>query len=808
MKKTNVSPLHEIKSTDIQRLNDYLEDAVKLFAQSLLKTTNGTITGLNVTKVDANTFAVAPGAIYINGFFGELESPGSGSIDITLPTSGTRTDTIAAYYEEVEDTPGSGYVLVDVSDEARAEQLETNNTRKLGAAKIQVYQGTAVGSIPADRTPIATLTVTNTGITTVDNSVKKFSAAGVVSEISNAADNNATGIKASRTATANMLLSLDASKNFNIGTGILTAGGGQINGNLTVTGTLSVPSGSTIQTSSVSANTLELNSNIPASGTPYNGDSGIVVNRGNVADAALLWDEVNDKWKLTTGGLQLSDGGIDTTTGSFSDTVTVDKSNTKGLLFGVAASGTRLYSTSSTADTIDLTGVLTGLTASSGITITGSGHSRTIKANGILSVAGSGAISASTTNQATTVSIANATTGAVGVVKVGSGLAVDGAGTISNNDKGSTQQIFKVIGNGTGTSQFAASGNMEMLRFDATSGVAVAFDAANRKVTFTNTGIISASNGTSTTASVTNGNLTISLNAATTGAIGGLKLGNANGTALGTASPGANTDTAARVDHVHPTTGLAVLSTNNTYGANTTQTFVNAAATRLSLTGVGIVSSGAYLQLNSPGTLASFGSLEKYSLSSYNEGLGDPHLGFNIPAGHAFKIRNGATDLFEVYADGVVKEGGTKLSDKYLQKPDVCAVIVGSTSVALTAGSWSVIQPTIELVDTNSMHDSTTNQSRITIKKNGAYRVEITGIFTNTGTGGTGLRIKKNGVIVADGYTQKTSTSNESFGITRIYTAVAGDYFEVEAFKSSTATGTINFDLDDEDGHFLVQQLY
>jgi len=71
-------------------------------------------------------------------------------------------------------------------------------------------------------------------------------------------------------------------------------------------------------------------------------------------------------------------------------------------------------------------------------------------------------------------------------VTAGEGLTgggTSGTVTLTNTDKGSTQNIFKNVANGTGTTQFSAGSNSDAVRFAGSGGTSVTFDAATKKVT-------------------------------------------------------------------------------------------------------------------------------------------------------------------------------------------------------------------------------------------------------------------------------------------------------------------------------------
>src|SRR5690606_17975628 len=106
----------------------------------------------------------------------------------------------------------------------------------------------------------------------------------------------------------------------------------------------------------------------------------------------------------------------------------------------------------------------------------------------------------------------------------GAGISVSKSGndlTITNTDRGSSQSIFKQIGNGAGTQQFTAGSNNDMLRFASGGILSLAFDPDTKKITYsaslsagtgisvsgnkiTNTGIISAAAGSGISVSGTN----------------------------------------------------------------------------------------------------------------------------------------------------------------------------------------------------------------------------------------------------------------------------------------------------------------
>jgi hypothetical protein len=88
--------------------------------------------------------------------------------------------------------------------------------------------------------------------------------------------------------------------------------------------------------------------------------------------------------------------------------------------------------------------------------------------------------------------------GTITGVTAGSGLTgggTSGAVTLTNDDKGSAQNIFKNVANSTGTTQFSATSNNDAVRFAGAGGTTVTFDGATKKITIDgSTSTVSAAN--------------------------------------------------------------------------------------------------------------------------------------------------------------------------------------------------------------------------------------------------------------------------------------------------------------------------
>lgn len=152
------------------------------------------------------------------------------------------------------------------------------------------------------------------------------------------------------------------------------------------------------------------------------------------------------------------------------------------------------------------------ITAGTGLTGGGSlSSSRTLSVN-----FGSSAGTVAEGNKTITVTAGDGLSGG-GTVTIGAGGSI----TISNADRGSAQNIFKRIANSSGTVQFSAGSNNDILQFGAGTGISVSFDATNKRITYShalkagtginisgdtiaNTGIISLSAGSGISVSGSN----------------------------------------------------------------------------------------------------------------------------------------------------------------------------------------------------------------------------------------------------------------------------------------------------------------
>jgi hypothetical protein len=166
MKKVNVASQQEILASHVNTMADYLEQALSLMSANVLKITAGVVAGLTATYTSgavSPSVSIASGSIFTSsGVYGELES--ASGINVTLPVSGTRVDTLVAYYQEVYDSPSSGNILMDVT--TRVESVGTVFNRRFGSIQIALIQNTPASSITSGIV-LHEVTSSSTGIVAV-----------------------------------------------------------------------------------------------------------------------------------------------------------------------------------------------------------------------------------------------------------------------------------------------------------------------------------------------------------------------------------------------------------------------------------------------------------------------------------------------------------------------------------------------------------------------------------------------------------------------------------------------------------------
>ena len=112
-----------------------------------------------------------------------------------------------------------------------------------------------------------------------------------------------------------------------------------------------------------------------------------------------------------------------------------------------------------------------------------------------------------------------------------------------------------------------------------------------------------------------------------------------------------------------------------------------------------------------------------------------------------------------------------------------------ASDYTIATGTNTVIPFTAEEFDTNTFHDNTTNNSRITIPtgQGGYYLVYGMLCFDASATGVRNLDLKKNGSYLWETSGTPAASSKISLPISIILNLAAADYLELSAYQTSGA---------------------
>jgi CheY-specific phosphatase CheX len=134
-------------------------------------------------------------------------------------------------------------------------------------------------------------------------------------------------------------------------------------------------------------------------------------------------------------------------------------------------------------------------------------------------------------------------------------------------------------------------------------------------------------------------------------------------------------------------------------------------------------------------------------------------------------------------------------------KGAISASVYNSTAFVVANTTFTTLTFDSESWDTDSMHSTVTNTSRITVPKTGYYRIELQGIWQGSATGGRGTRFLNNGSSI---FTQFVKSDNGDYNYYFPYTAklTANDYVEAQVYQDSG--GNLTWYNRSQDGMFLV----
>jgi|DEB0MinimDraft_3_1074331.scaffolds.fasta_scaffold38559_1 hypothetical protein len=146
----------------------------------------------------------------------------------------------------------------------------------------------------------------------------------------------------------------------------------------------------------------------------------------------------------------------------------------------------------------------------------------------------------------------------------------------------------------------------------------------------------------------------------------------------------------------------------------------------------------------------------------------------------------------DILTAATMNEVGTNLDNQRV--PPMCLLTIASLAVTaqVTLGNTTTTGTWTEEVDTDAMHDTSTNPTRITVNTAGIYIVTAS-LLGGVGSINSYAMIKVNGTALV----QSTFTGNSSF-FTRgqavlIHKAAVNDYYDFDTAASSSLTSAFRF---------------
>jgi hypothetical protein len=115
-----------------------------------------------------------------------------------------------------------------------------------------------------------------------------------------------------------------------------------------------------------------------------------------------------------------------------------------------------------------------------------------------------------------------------------------------------------------------------------------------------------------------------------------------------------------------------------------------------------------------------------------------------------------------------------------------CACVYHSTTQSITSGPLTVVAFDSERFDTDTIHDTVTNTSRLTCKTAGVYQITAQVDWAVNATGYRQTAIRLNGTVyIAQNMTPAAATANTNHTPTRFWSMAVNDYVEVVVSQDS-----------------------
>lgn len=125
------------------------------------------------------------------------------------------------------------------------------------------------------------------------------------------------------------------------------------------------------------------------------------------------------------------------------------------------------------------------------------------------------------------------------------------------------------------------------------------------------------------------------------------------------------------------------------------------------------------------------------------------------------KVVSGVSEIHMRGESNATEQRVTKGGCQRLQQPNISCRVYHSAAQSISTGILTALALNSETTDTDGMHDTVTNNSRVTIQKPGRYRFEASVVWANAGTGYRSAYIRKNGSTYLGQDIRSTGTTTE-----------------------------------------------
>lgn len=143
---------------------------------------------------------------------------------------------------------------------------------------------------------------------------------------------------------------------------------------------------------------------------------------------------------------------------------------------------------------------------------------------------------------------------------------------------------------------------------------------------------------------------------------------------------------------------------------------------------------------------------------------------------------------------GVADSVSSHISDDVHIGNNQSARVYHNTTQSLATATDTYLAFNSERFDNATMHDNSTNNSRLTCPETGKYLIVATIGFTSNSTGNRVVRLVKNRTDIIAGVIQPAAVSDSTeITVTTIASLTAGDYVEVRANQNSGGSLNVEY---------------